>query len=140
MILVVKGRNYKQLLVKSLSMIGLVAMFYAYYLHMSDKFADMNNVLVKKLDVKDGKNKILLTKKLERLIYQEAEVAVDLLGQTHIKSIKIVEDKLLIICDYDTNTEPLLIRYGVQAMMKSTSKVIKIAIDIKFIVESRYEV
>ncbi len=139
MILVVKGKSYKQIAVKVFSVVGLVAMFYAYYNHMSEKFQGMNNHLVKKLDVKGKNKKINLARVLEKLIYKEAEIAVDLLGQNHIRSIKIVEEKLFIVCDYNTDIEPLLIRYGVQAMMLQTAQDIKIAIDLKFIVESRYE-
>ncbi len=139
MILVVKGKNYKQLAAKAFSVVGLIAMFYAYYNHMSEKFQGMNNNLVKKLDIKGENKKINLARVLEKLIYKEAEMAVDLIGQTNIRSIKIIEEKLFIVCDYDTEIEPLLIRYGVQAMMKHSAQDIKIAIDLKFIVESRYE-
>ncbi len=139
MILVVKGKSYKQLAAKIFSVVGLIVMFYAYYNHMSEKFQGMNNNLVKKLDIKGENKKISLSRVLEKLIYKEAEMAVDLLGQNRIKSVKIVEGKLFIICDYNTDIEPLLIRYGVQAMMRQTAQEIKIAIDLKFIVESRYE-
>ncbi len=139
MILVVKGKSYKQIIIKIFSVIGLISMFYAYYNHMSEKFQGMNSNLVKKLDLKGETKKIHLAKVLEKLIYKEAEMAVDLIGQNHIRSIKIVEKKLFIVCDYNTDMEPLLIRYGVQAMMKQTAQDIKIAIDLKFIVESRYE-
>ena len=76
---------------------------------------------------------------LEKLIYKEAEKVVDLLDQTNIISIKVVNKKLYIVCDYDTDIEPLLVRYGVNAMIKQSAQNIKIAIDLKFIVESRYE-
>jgi hypothetical protein len=66
-------------------------------------------------------------------------MAIDLLGQSHIINIKILEKKLFIICDYDTDIEPLLVRYGANAMMKQSIEDIKIAIDLKFIVENRYE-
>ncbi len=139
MILVVKGKNYKRMAIKALSAIGLIGMFYAYYIHMSDKFQEQNNKLVKKLDVKGENKKINLAKKLEKLIFKESEMVVDLLGQNHIRSIKIVETKLFIVCDANTDIEPLLVRYGVKAMMKHNAKDIKIAIDLKFIVESKYE-
>ena len=44
------------------------------------------------------------------------------------------------VCDFDTDIEPLLVRYGIQAMIRQNAQDIKIAIDLKFIVESRYEV
>ncbi len=140
MILVVKGKNYKRLALKAFSYIGLIAMFYIYYNHMSDKFQNTNKDLVKKLDIKGENKKIILAKRLEKLIFKEAEMVVDLLGQNNIQSIKIIEDKLFIICDYNTDMEPLLVRYGVNAMMKQTANNVKVAIDLKFIVESRYVV
>jgi len=140
MILIVKGKNYKRLAIKAISVVGLICMFFAYYLHMSDKFQEQNNALVKKLDVKGKNKKIQLARQLEKLIFKEAEMVVDLLGQTHIQSIRIVEQKLFIVCDFDTDIEPLLVRYGVKAMIKQSAKNVKIAIDVKFIVESRYEV
>jgi len=140
MILIVKGKSYKRLAIKAISVVGLICMFFAYYLHMSDKFQEQNNALVKKLDVKGKNKKIQLARQLEKLIFKEAEMVVDLLGQTHIQSIRIVEQKLFIVCDFDTDIEPLLVRYGVKAMIKQSAKNVKIAIDVKFIVESRYEV
>jgi len=140
MILVVKGKNYKKLALKIFSYVGLIAMFYIYYTHMSDKFKNTNDKLVKKLDIKGDNKKKKLAKRLEKLIFKEAEMVVDLLGQQHIRSIKILEKKLYLVCDFDTDTEPLLIRYGVKALMRQTADNIKIAIDLKFIVESRYEV
>jgi len=139
MVFVVKGNDYKRLALKIFSYVGLVLMFYLYYNHMSEKFKHNENILIKKLDTKAENKKIQLAKTLEKLIYKEAEIVVDLLGQSNIKNIKIIEGKLFIVCDYDTDTEPLLIRYGVRAMMKQNAKDIKIAIDLKFIVESRYE-
>ena len=64
---------------------------------------------------------------------------MNLLEQKHIQSIKIVKDKLYIICDFTTDIEPLLIRYGVAAMIKNSNKNIKIAIDLKTIVENKYD-
>ena len=138
MILVVKGKNYKKLALKVFSYVGLIAMFIVYYNHMSDKFQNTNSSLVKKLDIKSENKKRVLAKKLEKLIFKEAEMVADLLSQSNIQSIKIVEKKLLITCDYDTDIEPLLVRYGVKAMIKQTANNVKIAIDLKFIVESRY--
>jgi hypothetical protein len=108
---------------------------------MSSEFAQTNIKLAEELAVKTEKlkKKYSLTKKIERLIYKEAEECVELLGQEKIKSIKIVKDRLYIVCDWNTDTEPLYVRYGVLALVKSTPENIKIAISLKFIVESKYE-
>jgi len=141
MILIVKGNNYKQWIRKGVAFTSLVLMFSWYYNHMSDEFKQTNEKLKKELQIKTAKlqKKYNLSKKLERIIYKEAEKCVDLIGQEKIQSIKIEKNKLKIVCDWDTNIEPIFVRYGVIALVKSTPENIKIAIDIKYIVESKYE-
>ncbi|MEA2050392.1 MAG: hypothetical protein U9O56_06665 [Campylobacterota bacterium] len=141
MIIIVKGKDYKRLLIKALSFISLFVMFYFYYQHMSDKFKTQNDQLVNKLNTSTEVKKQKKSKVFEDLIYKEASIIVDLVGQENVHSIKVVKNKLLLlmVCDYDSNLEPLMIRYGVNAFIKSTSKDIKIAIDLKTIVENKYE-
>ena len=139
MIVIIKGKNRNQLIIKALSMLSLVGMFYLYYGHMSSKFQEQNNQLLSKLDIKIENKKQDSSIKIEKLIYKEAVIVVDLLDQKHIESIAIVKNKLLIVCDYNTNIEPVLIRYGVKALIKNTSKNIKIALDLNTIVENKYE-
>ena len=139
MIIIIKTKNRNQLLIKALSMLSLFLMFWFYYSHMSNKFQSQNEQLVTKLD------KVILKKKqdkslnLEKAIYKESVIIVNLLEQKHIQSIKVVKDKLYIICDFTTDIEPLLIRYGVAAMIKNSNTNIKIAIDLKTIVENKYD-
>jgi hypothetical protein len=139
MIIILKTRNKNQLLIKALSMFSLILMFWFYYDHMSNKFQEQNDQLVNKLDRTIVKKKIDKSIFLEKLIYKESIVIVNLLEQRHIQSIKIVKDKLYIISDFTTDIEPLLIRYGVAAMIKNSTKNIKIAIDLKTIVENKYD-
>jgi len=139
MIVIVEGKNSKRLLIKALSMLSLVVMFAFYYNHMSNKFKAQNDTLVTKLEIK--KEAVINDKsmKLEKTIYKEAVIIVNLLEQKHVQSIKIEKDKLLLICDFTTDIEPLLIRYGVNAMVKNSNKNIKIALDLKTIVENKYD-
>lgn len=139
MIIIVKTRNKNQLLVKALSILSLIIMFWLYYGHMSDTFKEQNNKLINKLDQTIVKKKIDKSINLEKTIYKESIVIVNLLEQKHIQSIKVVKDKLYIICDFTTDIEPLLIRYGVAAMIKNSNTNIKIAIDLKTIVENKYD-
>ena len=141
MILIVKSKKYKDIIRKVLSFSALIIMFTLYYNHMSDQFKEQNIKLEEELKEKTAKlkKKFNLSKKIEKIIYKEAEKCVDLLGQEKIKSIKIVKNKLLIVCDWNTKIEPIYVRYGVLALVKSTPENIKIAIDLKFIVENRYE-
>ena len=139
MIVIIKGKNRNQLIIKALSILSLVGMFYLYYGHMSSKFQEQNEQLVSKLNIKTENKKQDFSKSIEKLIYKEAVIVVDLLDQQYIESISVVKDKLLIVCDYNTNIEPILIRYGINALVKSTSKNIKIALDINTIVGNKYE-
>jgi len=141
MIIIVKNQNKKRILIKSISVISLLAMFWLYYQHMSSKFQEQNALLTTELEIKKEIEKQTTSKsvKLEKTIYKEAVVVVNLIGQKYIRSVKIVKDKLLIVCDFGTNIEPVLIRYGVNAMLKSTDTDIKLALDLKTIVESKYE-
>lgn len=139
MIIIIEGKRNKQLLIKALSMLSLVVMFWLYYGHMSDKFKEQNNQLLSKLELKKEKKITDKKSNLEKTIYKESVVIVDLIGQKNIQSIKVVKDRLLIVCDFNTDIEPLLIRYGVNAMVKNTSNNIKLALDLKLIVENKYE-
>jgi hypothetical protein len=139
MIIIIKTRNKNQLLIKALSVLSLLVIFGLYYQHMSNKFQVQNNHLVNKLDNAIIKKDLDKSLNLEQTIYKESLIIVNLIEQKHIQSIKIVKDKLYIICDFDTDIEPLLIRYGVAAMIKNSNKNIKIAIDLKTIVENKYE-
>ena len=141
MIIVVKNRNTKRLAIKSLAVFSLFAIFYLYYNHMSNKFAKQNQVLSTKLEIKEEVERKLNDKsvKIENTIYKEALTLVKLLGQKHVQSVKVVKEQLLIICDFTTDIEPVLIRYGANAMVKHTKTNIKIALDLKTIVENKYE-
>jgi len=140
MIIIIKTRNKNQLLIKALSILSLLIMFTLYYNHMSSKFEEENIKLISTLDKTIVKKKIDKTMNIEKTIYKEAVIIVNLLNQKNIQSIKIIKDKLYIVCDFTTDIEPLLIRYGVGAMVKHSIKNIKIAIDLKTIVENKYDI
>jgi len=141
MIIIVQNKNKKRVIVKTISVIFLFAMFGFYYQHMSNKFKEQTEKLTTQLEMKNKIVKKANSKsiKLEKLIYNEAVLITKLINQKNIQSIQIVNDKLLITCDFGTNMEPVLIRYGVGAMLKSTDTNIKLALDIKIIVENKYE-
>lgn len=141
MIIVVKNRDTKRVAIKSLAVFSLFAMFYLYYNHMSNKFAEQNQALSTKLEIKEEIERKLNNKsiKIENVLYKEALTIVKLLRQEHVQSVKIVKDQLLIVCDFTTNIEPVMIRYGVNAMVKHTKTNIKLALDLKTIVENKYE-
>ncbi|MCD4757915.1 MAG: hypothetical protein K8R39_06560 [Arcobacteraceae bacterium] len=141
MLIIVQNQNNKRVLVKTIAVLSLFTMFWLYYQHMSSKFQEENMKLTTELTTKKEIEKKLNSKtvKLENLLYKEAVLITKLINQKNIQSIQIVKDKLLIVCDFGTNMEPVMIRYGVNAMLKSTDTDIKIALDIRTIVENKYE-
>jgi hypothetical protein len=76
-------------------------------------------------------------KDVERAILSEVEKAVDLVGQEHIKHVKLIENKIVIVCEPDTNLDALIVRYGVMALIKRTLNEIVIAVDVNFILKSK---
>ena len=139
MIIIIKTQNKNQLLIKALAVLSLFVMFWLYYGHMSEKFQEEKKELTSELTKNIVKTKVNKSLNIEKTIYKEAVIIVDLLKQKNIQSIKVVKDKLFIVCDFQTDIEPLLIRYGVAAMIKNTNSNIKIAIDLKTIVENKYD-
>ena len=139
MIVAVKTNNKKKLLVKVIAFSTLIAMFAAYYFYMSEEFAKQQKIEEEKqVQVIKKNDKVEKTKKLERIVYREIETAVDLIGQRKVIDLKIISNKALIVVDPDTNLDALKVRYGSTALIKKDIKDIKIAIDLKYIVESKY--
>lgn len=135
MIVAVKNGGPKRTLIKAISFIVVVAMFIAYYLHMSEEFSSKEEISSKQtLEVEDDK---IESKKLEKIIFKEVETAVDLVGQEYIQNVKIVGTTILIVCDTSTNLDPIKVRYGTLALIKNDLNNIKVAIDIKYIIESK---
>ena len=138
MIVAVK-RNKKRTLLKIVSLIVLAAMIGGYYYHMNKSFQEQQQKeLESKQALKLEEDKKEKEKKdIENAILNEVEKAIDLVGQEHIRHVKIIEDKLIIICEPATNLDALLVRYGAMALIKKTLNEIVIAVDINFILKSR---
>lgn len=138
MIVAVK-RNKKRTLLKVVSLLVLAAMLVGYYFYMNKNFEEQQH---KELESKQAlkleeEKKEKEKKEIEQTILSEVEKAIDLVGQEHIRHIKIIEDKLIIICEPATNLDALLVRYGAMALIKKTLNEIIIAVDINFILKSR---
>lgn len=141
MIIAVKTNTIKRKIIKAISILAVIGMFTAYYFHMSEQYAQEE----KRLELKKKQESVELAKKrrslkLEKLIYREVENAVDLIGQEYVRNVKIISNKVIIICDPGTNIEALLVRYGTMALVKRTIDDIKVAINLKYIIKSRYDV
>lgn len=136
MIVAVKRSSYKKMVIKVISFVALVTMFIAYYFHMSEKFAQEEQA---KADLaQEQKFKQERSAAIENIIYNEAQIAVDLLNQEHVRNIKVIANRLYIVCDPQTNLDALMVRYGVMALVKTSVDDTKIAIDLKQIIESKY--
>ncbi|WP_320035188.1 hypothetical protein [Halarcobacter sp.] len=139
MIVAVKTNSRKRALIKLLSIGAVVIMLIAYYFHMSEEYAKREQLEnEKKLKQIEINEKSESARKLERIIYREIETAVDLIGQRKVIDVKIVSNRALIVVDPDTNLDALTVRYGSAALVKKGLKDIKIAIDLKYVIESKY--
>ena len=140
MIVAVKTNSKKRLLIKLASIGVVILMFIAYYFHMSNEFAiQEKKEKEEKLRAIEIDNKKAMQKKLERIIYREVETAVDLIGQRNIQDVKIISDRVLIVADVGTNLDALKVRYGSTALIKKDLKDVKIAIDLKYVIESKID-
>lgn len=144
MIVAVK-RNKKGYLIKILSLLILIGISAAYYVHLEKKHQEE---IKKELEAKQAlqlqeekrEKKEKEKKEIETVLLSEIEKAVDLLGQENIRNVKIIEDKVIIICEPATNLEPLIVRYGAMAFIKKTLNEVVIAIDLNFLLKSRANV
>lgn len=138
MIVAVK-RNKKRTLIKILSLLILVGMFTSYYFYMNKSYSQQlqNEIETKQAQKLDEEKKEKEKKEIEKAILTEIEKAIDLVGQEHIRHVKIIEDKVIIICEPATNLDALMVRYGAMALTKKTLNEIVIAVDINFILKSR---
>ncbi|MCG3709881.1 hypothetical protein N5915_00115 [Arcobacter lacus] len=73
----------------------------------------------------------------QRAILTEVEKAVNLIGQEYIKDVKLIKNKVVFVCDPDTNIDALIVRYGAMALVKRTFDEIVIVVDIDFILKNR---
>ncbi|MEW6552532.1 MAG: hypothetical protein AB1389_10440 [Campylobacterota bacterium] len=139
MIVVVKRTDYKKMIIKAISLMSLLALFAIYYFYMGDFYKDFGTP-----PKEEVQNQKILNKQeqkaraIETIIYDEAVVATSLLGEQNIKDIKIHNDRLLIIANPKIDLEPIMIRYGVLALVQNTKNDVKIAVDLASIVQSRY--
>lgn len=140
MIVAVKTNSKKKSLIRIISFVAVILMFIAYFFYMSNEFTtNQKQTDDKKIELINKNAKLEKSKKLERIIYREIETAVDLIDQRNIIKVKIVSNKALIVVDTDTNLDALKVRYGSMALIKKDIKDTKIAIDLKYIIESKYD-
>ena len=141
MIVAVK-RNKKQKLIKFLSLVVVILMFAGYYWHMSNEMQKQQEaeLQAKQAALQEQKAKDDEKKKVEGIIVNEVQKAVELIGQENVRHVKIIENRLILICELNTNLEPLMVRYGTMALVKNTLNELIIAIDVQYILKSKLNV
>ncbi|MBU0925539.1 hypothetical protein KKG81_11675 [bacterium] len=138
MIVAVK-RNKKQKIVKIISLLILVCLFGGYYYYTGKAFEEQQQKELenkKTLKIEEDKQE-KIKKDVEKAILVEIEKAVDLVGQENVKHVKIIENKVVLVCEVNTNLDALMVRYGVMAFVKKTLNEVIIAVDIDFILKSK---
>lgn len=139
MIVAVKRTNYKRVAIKLIAFATLVSLFTAYYFHMSGKFLFEEQKQQSPLEVeKQLQEQRALD--IEDIIFDEAQIAIELIGQDKVRTVKVIGRKLYIATDPNVSLDSLMVRYGVMALVKTSIEDTKIAIDLKQIVESKYNV
>lgn len=134
-----KNKNYK--LLKIILLVVSIFMLILFLYNTNEESNELKkSELVKKEILTIEANKKEDTKKdMERAILAEVEKAVDLVGQEHIRTIKIIDNKIVIVCETDANLEALFVRYGAMALIKKTLSETVIAVDINFILKSKFQ-
>lgn len=141
MIVAVK-RNKKQKLFKIISLVVLLLIFGGYYYHMDKTFKEKQKLELEekqalKLQEEKEEKKEKEKKQAEAAILTEIEKAVELIGQQYVRHVKIIDNKVIIVCEPNTNLDALIVRYGVMALVKKTLNDIIIAVDVNFILKSK---
>lgn len=73
----------------------------------------------------------------QRTILNEVEKSVSLVGQEHVKDLRLVKNKIVFICEPNTNIDALAVRYGAMALIKKTFDETVVVVDIDFILKNR---
>lgn len=138
MIVAVK-RKRKQKLIKLASLVLVIAMFGGYYWHMSNEFKKQQEAeqKAKQATMLKQQKEEQEKKETKQAIMSEIKKAVALVGQENVRHVKIIENKLILICELETNIEPLMVRYGAMALTKKTLNEVIVAVDIKYVLKSK---
>ena len=138
MIVAVK-RKRKQKLINLASLVFVLAMFGVYYWHMSNEFKKQQEAeqKAKQATMLKQQKEEQEKKETKQAIMSEIKKAVALVGQENVRHVKIIENKLILICELETNIEPLMVRYGAMALTKKTLNEVIVAVDIKYVLKSK---
>ncbi|WP_323668831.1 hypothetical protein [Aliarcobacter butzleri] len=141
MIVAVK-RNKSQKILKIIIVVLLVSGGAYYY----NDYIETARINAEKQKLEEEQKKVLKAKEEEqekikqeaqREILAEVEKAVNLIGQEYVRDVKLIKNKVVFVCEPDTNIDALVVRYGAMALVKKTFDEIVIVVDIDFILKNK---
>ncbi|MCT7548240.1 hypothetical protein N5U18_07070 [Aliarcobacter butzleri] len=141
MIVAVK-RNKSQKILKIIIVVLLVSGGAYYY----NDYVETARINAEKQKLEEEQKRVLKAKEEEqekikqeaqREILAEVEKAVNLIGQEYVRDVKLIKNKVVFVCEPDTNIDALVVRYGSMALIKKTFDEIVIVVDIDFILKNK---
>lgn len=141
MIVAVK-RNKSQKILKIIIVVLLVLGGAYYY----NDYIETARINAEKQKLEEEQKRVLKAKEEEqekikqeaqREILAEVEKAVNLIGQEYVRDVKLIKNKVVFVCEPDTNIDALVVRYGAMALIKKTFDEIVIVVDIDFILKNK---
>ncbi|MFW3405944.1 hypothetical protein ACN9JU_03530 [Aliarcobacter butzleri] len=141
MIVAVK-RNKSQKILKIIIVVLLVSGGAYYY----NNYVETARINAEKQKLEEEQKRVLKAKEEEqekikqeaqREILAEVEKAVNLIGQEYVRDVKLIKNKVVFVCEPDTNIDALVVRYGAMALIKKTFDEIVIVVDIDFILKNK---
>lgn len=141
MIVAVK-RNKSQKILKIIIVVLLVSGGVYYY----NDYVETARINAEKQKLEEEQKRVLKAKEEEqkkikqeaqREILAEVEKAVNLIGQEYVRDVKLIKNKVVFVCEPDTNIDALVVRYGAMALIKKTFDEIVIVVDIDFILKNK---
>ena len=134
MIVVVKRNKNLKLLKIAIALAFTMAIAFFLYNKFQTKQEELKSITEKQEILKEkDENKL----DIEKAILSEVEKAIELVGQEHIRIVKIIDNKIVIECEPNSNLEALFVRYGAMAIIEKTFTETVIAVDINYILKSR---
>ncbi|MDN5104630.1 hypothetical protein O8C79_04895 [Aliarcobacter butzleri] len=141
MIVAVK-RNKSQKILKIIIVVLLVLGGAYYY----NDYIETARINAEKQKLEEEQKRVLKAKEEEqekikqeaqREILAEVEKAVNLIGQEYVRDVKLIKNKVVFVCEPDTNIDALVVRYGAMALVKKTFDEVVIVVDIDFILKNK---
>lgn len=137
MIVAVKRNNNQKYIILAIAIFLLLLIFVLFKSFEAGNQSSSEGLEDRKVIKVDANEKQNEAKILEKAIISEVEKVVDLVGQEFIRTIKVIDNKIVIVCEKDAILEALFVRYGAMAMVKKTLNETVLAVDLNYILKSR---